>query len=55
MISIRSALMLLTAAGGAVAHMELTWPPALHSKYNPITPEADIGESSRELLATNGS
>lgn len=35
----------LFAISSALAHMQLQWPPALHSKFNSATPEEYIGES----------
>ena len=40
-----AALLLLALAGPALAHMEMSWPYPLHSKFNPDTPEEIKGES----------
>jgi hypothetical protein len=40
----RHILASLFAISGALAHMQLQWPPALHSKFNSATPEEYIGE-----------
>lgn len=44
MVSLRFFIATAVSATLASAHMELTWPPALRSKYNPNTAWADIGE-----------
>jgi len=44
MVSLRFIIATAVSATLASAHMELTWPPALRSKYNPNTAWADIGE-----------
>ncbi|RSH82256.1 hypothetical protein EHS25_005966 [Saitozyma podzolica] len=50
----RHILASLFAISGAMAHMQLQWPPALHSKFNSATPEEYIDYSMTSPLVTDG-